>query len=117
MKDKTPTTRSPKTVNKSGAKTTTKTADGGQLYVRGGAGSKGSYKVPSAAADAYSARGMSKKTVSPRIARSLEEATYLTMDTKNKDNAKFAKKMGDDAAEYAGKVNALTRSRGDKGRR
>lgn len=117
MKGKTATTRGPKTVNKSGTKTTTKTADGGQLYVRGGAGSRGSYKVPSKAADAYSARGMGKKTVSPGVARGLEEATYLSMSPKDKGNAKFAKKMGDGAAEYAGKMNALTRSRGDKGRR
>jgi hypothetical protein len=96
---------------------TTKTADGGQLYVRGGVGAKDSYKIPAKAADAYFARGKSGKTMNPGIARGLEEATYLAMSPNDAKNAKLAKRMGEGAAGLTGKMNATTRSRGDKTRR
>lgn len=116
MKGKTGTTRSPKTVNKAGTNTTTKTADGGQLYVRGGAGTRGSYLKPKAASDRYMGDS-GPTTKSPKIARGLAEATYLSMSPKNKDNAKFAKGMGDIDESYAKARNALTRERGDKKKR
>jgi hypothetical protein len=117
MKGKTTTTRSPKTVNKPGTKTTTKTADGGQLYVRGGAGTRGSYVKPKTASDRYMDRDRGPTTKNPKIARGLEEATYLAMSPKDKDNARFAKKMGKGKESYANTMNALTRERGDQKKR
>lgn len=115
---KTPkTSRSPQIVNKSAAKRTTKTADGGQLYVRGGAGTKGSYKVPSKALDSYMGDPVGRGTKSPRVARGLAEATSLSMAPQNKSQAGFAKKMGAIAEKGADASNKLIKARGDKKRR
>ena len=111
------TTRSPKTVNKAGAKTTTKTADGGQLYVRGGVNSKGSYKVAGKARDSYMGDPVGRGTKNPKIARNLTEATYMSMAPKNKDQTVFAKKMGALSASHADESNKLVRARGDRKKR
>ena len=115
---KTPkTSRSPRTVNKGGTKIATKTADGGQLYVRGGAGTAGSYKVPRKAASSYMGDPVNRGTKSPRIIRGLEEATSLAMAPKSRTQAASAKKMGAIAAAGAEASNKLIKARGDKKRR
>lgn len=116
MKGKTGTTRSPRTVNKSNTKMTTKTPDGGQLYVRGGAGTKGSYRKAEAASERYMGDS-GPTTKNPKIARGLKESLYLSMSPKNRGNVNFAREMGAAEASYANAINANTRKRGDQKKR
>jgi hypothetical protein len=93
---------------------TTKTADGGQLYVRGGTGGKTPYRVPDKAMSSYMD---SAGTKNPKIARGLTEATYLAMNPTDKRTAKLAKGMGDLAEKRTSTANKAAQARGDKTRR
>jgi hypothetical protein len=110
MKGKTTTTRNPKTVNKAGTKTTTKTADGGQQYVR-------DTKKPFSASDQYgeSAMGRRPKTLNPKVAEGLGRASGYAINPKS---SKLASGLGKIEREHAEKMNQTTRDYGNKkGRR
>lgn len=106
MKGKTKTTRTATTVNKPGTKTTTKTADGGQQYMR-------DTKKPFSASDQY-AMGRGTKTLNPKIAEGLGRASGYAINPKSKLASNLAKIN----REHAEKKNQITRDYGDKkGRR
>lgn len=108
MKGKTKTTRAATTVNKPGTKTTTKTSDGGQQYMR-------DTKNPFSASDQYakSAMGRRPKTLSPKIAEELGRASGYAID--KKDGMPNLGKIG---RKHAENMNQITRDYGDKkGRR
>jgi hypothetical protein len=110
MKGKTATTRSPKTVNKSGTKTTTRTADGGQQYMR-------DTKKPFSASDQYgkSAMGRKPKTLNPKIAEDLGRASGYAIDPKA---SRLASNLANIERGHAEKMNQTTRDYGNKkGRR
>jgi hypothetical protein len=127
MKGKTLTTRTSKSgalprnvaqqkakVASAKAQRTTKTPDGGQLAVRGGVGTKQGLNTAQAARDRYTTTGSGSTTKNPKLARGLSDAVYFNVAP---NNPKLAKRMGDIAAKYAEKSNAITREYGDKKRR
>ena len=108
MKGKTKTTRAATTVNKSGTKTTTKTSDGGQQYMR-------DTKKPFSASDQYakSAMGRKPKTLNPKIAEMMGRAAGYAIDRKEGMPNLAKIERG-----HAEKMNQTTRDYGDKkGRR
>lgn len=104
------TGRTATTVNKPGTKTTTKTADGGQQYVR-------DTKYPFSASDQYSnsAMGRRPKTLNPKVAEGLGRASGYAIDPKS---SRLASNLAKIERGHAEKMNQTTRDYGNKkGRR
>lgn len=86
---------------------TTRTADGGQQYVR-----NNDYKVAADAHDKYKNRVFKGEEINPKAASSLAKATYYAMDPDDKSG--FPERMGKISEEGAEAQNAITRKRKSK---
>lgn len=81
---------------------TTRTADGGQQYVRGD-----DYKVADEAREKYYKRVYKNEILSPKAAESLAKATYYAMDPDDKGG--FPERMGKISKDGAEAQNKITR--------
>ena len=81
---------------------TTRTADGGQQYVR-----DDDYKVAADAREKYHKRAYKNEILSPKAAESLAKATYYAMDPDDKGG--FPERMGKISKDGAEAQNKITR--------